>query len=606
MRASKSYTTWQNIKYIIIQSFQDSKSLFVYYGIYAILTAIQPFIVILFPKFIIDELTGRQRPLTLILILLAMFLLSAGSGFFIAYLRSLKTTQVIKITFRFARRITEKNLTTAFINTENPVYLNKMENANRALSDVNNGLQGLFHQFFSLFSNLLALSGYLAIIASLNPFVLLFLILTVSVTYFLSFQAKKFAHSKHDEISQHDRRSAYAYQIMYDFAYGKELRIYNLAGRIARLYRMAKAKRLQIEQAIKYRYFMIGIVETILLLIREGVIYIYLIYLYINGGITIGSFMLYLATIAGFSGWMQSVINNIVHLRAQNLYINDLRSFLAIENDQEKKQTLPLPPSPYSIEFRNISFKYPDSADYIYKNFSLLIPAKQRLAIVGPNGAGKTTLIKLLGRLYQPEQGEILLNGINIERFAQQQYYSLLSTVFQEIKILAFSAAENIALAESEGINRERVQHCLEKAGLDKKIASLKKGINTAMLKFLDREGVELSGGEKQKLALARALYKNGGIVVLDEPTAALDALAESNIYNQFNHYFKDKTAIYISHRLASTRFCDQIALIENGVLGEYGTHQELMAGNGKYREMFALQAQYYQEEGGVNDEKLG
>lgn len=182
----------------------------------------------------------------------------------------------------------------------------------------------------------------------------------------------------------------------------------------------------------------------------------------------------------------------------------------------------------------------------------------------------------------------------------------MLSTVFQEIKILAFSAAENIALAESEGINRERVQHCLEKAGLDKKIASLKKGINTGMLKFLDREGVELSGGEKQKLALARALYKNGGIVVLDEPTAALDALAESNIYNQFNHYFKDKTAIYISHRLASTRFCDQIALIENGVLAEYGTHQELMAGNGKYREMFALQAQYYQEEGGVNDEKLG
>lgn len=370
--------------------------------------------------------------------------------------------------------------------------------------------------------------------------------------------------------------------------------------------RMAKAKRLQIEQAIKYRYFMIGIVETILLLIREGVIYIYLIYLYINGGITIGSFMMYLATIAGFAGWMQSVINNIVHLRAQNLYINDLRSFLAIENDQEKKETLPLPPAPYSIEFRNISFKYPDSADYIYKNFSLLIPAKQRLAIVGPNGAGKTTLIKLLGRLYQPEQGEILLNGINIERFAQQQYYSLLSTVFQEIKILAFSAAENIALAESEGINRERVQHCLEKAGLDKKIASLKKGINTGMLKFLDREGVELSGGEKQKLALARALYKNGGIVILDEPTAALDALAESNIYNQFNHYFQDKTAIYISHRLASTRFCDQIALIENGVLAEYGTHQELMAGNGKYREMFALQAQYYQEESGVNDEKLG
>lgn len=604
-KSSQLYTIWQNIKYIISRSYDYSKLLFIYYGMFAILTAIQPFILIFFPKFIIDELIGFQRPLNLILMLTSMFLLSVITGFFIAYLQSLKTTQIIKITFQFSRKITEKNLTTDFINTENPDYLNKMENANRALSDVNNGLQGLLHNLFSLFSNSIAFIGYITIIASLNPFILLFLILAVICSYFLSLSAKKFEHSKNDEISSNDRRSAYAYQIMYDFAYGKELRIYNLASNIANMYKMAKEKRLKIHKDIKYRYFLIEIADTIFLLTREGLVYTYLIYLYLKGGITIGSFTMYFATIAGFTGWMKSIMNNIVHIRAQNLYINDLRKFLEIENEKETENTHPLPQTPYSIEFRNISFKYPNSENYVFKNFSIFIPTKQRLALVGHNGAGKTTFVKLLCRLYEPDAGEILINGINIQSFSKEQYHTLLSTVFQEIKILAFSVAENIALAENEMIDIEKVNDCLEKSDMSKKIASLKKGINTSMLKFLDAEGIEFSGGENQKIALARALYKNGEIIVLDEPTAALDALAEYNIYNQFDHYFEHKTAIYISHRLASTRFCDKIAFIENGELAEYGTHQELIERNGKYTEMFNVQAQYYKDVDGAKYENL-
>lgn len=227
---------------------------------------------------------------------------------------------------------------------------------------------------------------------------------------------------------------------------------------------------------------------------------------------------------------------------------------------------------------------------------SLRIPFGQKLAIVGNNGAGKTTFIKLICRLYDVEEGEILLNGININHFDKTEYYKLFSAVFQEVKTLAFSIGENVALTTKEKINYEKVDKVLNQAGVFDKVASLKNGVNTAMQKILDDEGIELSGGENQKVSIARALYKNGDIMLLDEPTAALDALAEYQIYISFNEMVQGKTAIYISHRLASTRFCDVIALIEQGVLVEYGSHEELLKLNGKYSDMFEIQAKYYRE----------
>ena len=218
----------------------------------------------------------------------------------------------------------------------------------------------------------------------------------------------------------------------------------------------------------------------------------------------------------------------------------------------------------------------------------------EKLAIVGVNGAGKTTFVKLLARLYDPQQGRILLNGVDIRRFDREEYWKLFSVVFQEIKIFAFSVAENVALGKA--LQEDRLQKALRQADIDKKINSLSHKTQTSLLKILDEEGIELSGGESQRLALARALYKDGPIVALDEPTAALDALAESAIYEGFNEMVQDKTAIYISHRLASTRFCDRIAFFENGRVVEYGTHDQLMALGQKYAEMFRLQAHYYQE----------
>ena len=291
-------------------------------------------------------------------------------------------------------------------------------------------------------------------------------------------------------------------------------------------------------------------------------------------------------------------MEDLAHLRLQLLYVNHFRTFLEIQDELPLEEPTPIPLlKPYTIEFKKVSFKYPNSERYIFKDLSFKIKAGERLAIVGINGAGKTTLVKLITRLYEPTDGEILLDGINVKNLDRAKYFDLFSVVFQDIKVLAFTVGENVAIQNRDVLDRARVMECLEQAGIKDKIASLKHGIETPMLKGLEEEGIELSGGQNQKLALARALYKNGDIVILDEPTSALDPLAEYEIYQNFDALIGDKTAIYISHRLSSTRFCDAIAFFENGEILEYGTHEELLAKKGRYAEMFNIQAQYYQLE---------
>jgi ATP-binding cassette subfamily C protein len=407
---------------------------------------------------------------------------------------------------------------------------------------------------------------------------------------------KKYEYKRADDISDMERHSGYLNGLMYNFSYGKDMRIYGLSDWIGSLFKNYKMNRYEIHRSIKLKYQKVGIIEIIFLIVREGLVYAYLIYQVMNSGLGIGSFTMYFAAIANFANAMKVIMDDIAHIRAQSLYVTDLRNFMNQRESTGKEHPTSIPEGPYEIEFRKVSFKYPGSDNYVYKNISFKIKAGQKLAIVGHNGAGKTTLIKLLCRMYEPESGEILINGINIQEFAKLEYYKLFTAVFQEIKTLAFSVAENISLTE-EKVNEEAILKCLEKTDMKDKVLSLKNGIHTSMQKILDDEGVEFSGGETQRIVLARALYKDAGIVILDEPTAALDALAERNIYEKFNEMVEGKTAIFISHRLASTSFCDIIALFEDGALVEYGTHEQLLEQNGKYADMFRVQAQYYKED---------
>ena len=240
-----------------------------------------------------------------------------------------------------------------------------------------------------------------------------------------------------------------------------------------------------------------------------------------------------------------------------------------------------------------MGFRYPGAEKYVFRHLNLTIHKGERLAVVGVNGAGKSTLVKLMTGLYDVTEGEIRINGIPIGEFDKKALYSMFSAVFQDVNILAFTLEENVA-CRREGIDHGRVEQALERAGLGETVKALPKGVEQMMLKVVEEDGALLSGGQNQKLAIARALYKDAPMVIMDEPTAALDPLAEAEIYENFDSLVKGRTALYISHRLASTRFCDHIAMFDHDGLREYGTHEELMARRGSYYEMFTVQGKYY------------
>lgn len=601
MRGNKKKgTLLSNLKYIMGYAWSQDKVLFAQCGVYTILASIAPFIGIFLPKFLIDELLGQRRIEIILMTLIGFFLLSSVVNYSIAWLRCAYSPRVTKIRTDYITMISDKIMKMDFKNTEDPEVLNKIKSVMNAVMSNNTGVEGVYHTLLGLFGRLTAFVGYISIVLFLSPWILLFLIINVLISYALTMRVKKYEYSQKEKAADKDRRTFYVFDTMYDFAYGKDIRIYDLKNILIDKFKKFRGERIDISNDVQEKQLKVKIVDVILLVIREFVVYGYLIYNVLFTGMSIGDFTMYFSTINGFGDWMKGILDDLANIKAQNMYLDDMREFLEIKSeDKEKTRDIPIDSS-YEIEFKNVSFKYPKTDKYIYKNLSLKIKKGQRLAIVGINGAGKTTFVKLLCRLYEPTSGEILINGINIQSFSKEEYYKILSVVFQDIKTFAFTVAENVSLENLEDVDREKVLHCIEKAGVGDKINSLQKGIDTSLLKILDGEGVELSGGENQKLALARALYKNGKIVILDEPTSALDAVAEYNIYKGFDELIGDKTAIYISHRLASTKFCDVIAFFENGEIVEYGTHEELLKKNGKYSDMFNIQAQYYKEESGA------
>lgn len=601
MRGNKKKgTLLSNLKYIMGYAWSQDKVLFAQCGVYTILASIAPFIGIFLPKFLIDELLGQRRIEIILMTLIGFFLLSSVVNYSIAWLRCAYSPRVTKIRTDYITMISDKIMKMDFKNTEDPEVLNKIKSVMNAVMSNNTGVEGVYHTLLGLFGRLTAFVGYISIVLFLSPWILLFLIINVLISYALTMRVKKYEYSQKEKAADKDRRTFYVFDTMYDFAYGKDIRIYDLKNILIDKFKKFRGERIDISKDVQGKQLKVKIVDVILLVIRECVVYGYLIYNVLFTGMGIGDFTMYFSTINGFGDWMKGILDDLANIKAQNMYLDDMREFLEIKSEnKEKTRDIPIDSS-YEIEFKNVSFKYPKTDKYIYKNLSLKIKKGQRLAIVGINGAGKTTFVKLLCRLYEPTSGEILINGVNIKDFSKEEYYKILSVVFQDIKTFAFTVAENVSLENLEDVDREKVLHCIEKAGVGDKINSLKKGIDTSLLKILDGEGIELSGGENQKLALARALYKNGKIVILDEPTSALDAIAEYNIYKGFDELIGDKTAIYISHRLASTKFCDVIAFFENGEIVEYGTHEELLKKNGKYSDMFNIQAQYYKEESGA------
>jgi ABC-type multidrug transport system fused ATPase/permease subunit len=331
--------------------------------------------------------------------------------------------------------------------------------------------------------------------------------------------------------------------------------------------------------------------------VRKILVYAVLFTAVLKKDMSAGDFTMFLTFSLAFANALFGLLQRFGDYKKASLETDDFRSFIDLKTEDDDKEYIPVPNTDsYEIEFVDVSYKYLKSDKEALSHLNLKIRPGEKLAVVGLNGAGKTTMIKLLLRLYDPSEGYITLNGTDIRKFKRADYYKLFAPVFQNVEIFAFLMSENIAMLRAGDLDTAKVRRCACEAGLEERLASLSKGIETPLTKIVEDDGVDLSGGEKQKLALAKALYKGAKIVVLDEPTSALDAIAEQSLYESFDDMIGDKSAVYISHRLASTGFCDRIAMFENGHLVEYGSHDELMRSGGKYAEMFNTQAQYYRE----------
>lgn len=481
---------------------------------------------------------------------------------------------------------------------ERPDVLDTHQRATEATGGNTNGVEGMMNLMVTLGRDLVTVLVTLSAVFVLD-WRLVFCLFALGILQYLHFQRtiKLDKREVWDKLAPLWRQENYMNRVTQDFDYAKDIRLFDMSDFLLRKQKQvfaAKEERNDYHHDLWHRNVT---VTRLLYMVGQGLIYAALFGAVLKKGMAIGDFTMYLALAVAFSESLLNFLHRFVDYRKASMEVDDFRSFMELDLE-EKEDMIPLPEAEeYTIEFHDVSYRYTEAEKDAVSHLNLTLHPGEKLAVVGLNGAGKTTMIKLLLRLYDPTEGCITLNGIDVRRFRREEYYRLFAPVFQDVQIFAFPVAENVSMRTPEDTDREKAEKAALEAGLGEKLRSLSKGIDTELLKVVDEEGVDLSGGERQKLALARALYKGAPVVVLDEPTSALDALAEQQLYERFDRMIGKRAAVYISHRLASTRFCDRVAMFRDGVLVEYGSHEELLEKGGEYAHMFEVQAQYYQEE---------
>lgn len=469
-----------------------------------------------------------------------------------------------------------------------------------AWGDAGGGNCALEFCWQDLSQGLLHLSGMLtygALIATLHPLIFPVLAATSVLTYFTTrWQPAYYEKNKH-RWEKDIRKRDYLQGLSEDFPAAKDIKLYGMEGWLERMMRDYQAGLRIWNARCRLRGFWASLLSALMSFYQNGAAYLILIGILLKGGMTVGEFVFYFGLTGSIASSLQGMIKDMAILRTRADKIAYYRDFYAYPYRFNHGAGCPLPTAPVSIELKDVWYRYDGAQDYTLKGINLTIRAGKSLALVGLNGAGKTTLIKLICGLYAPTKGEIRVGGTSIEKYNIEEYYSLISAVFQEIRIVAFTVFEFVAGVDlKRPMAREAAVSAMEAAGIYEKVKTLPAGMDTHLGKGIYDDGVDFSGGELQKLVLARAIYKDGPILILDEPTAALDPISENNLYQKYRSLTGGKTSVYISHRFASTRFCDRIVLLEDGGIAETGTHEELMKKNGRYAELFEIQSRYYRE----------
>lgn len=588
------------IKTMFLEALHNRPIVFLAYTIQFIVNLARQFQFIILPKFLINELVfiyngdsssdHLKKIFFLVALTLSIMFFSNILDGFATWIKNLSKEWFNEY---FQVKINQQSMSIDFECTEDSNVLDQMNKAKEGMDWYSGNVCGILDHFFTITSNIVFLLGVITVISISSPLVIIFQLISIAFFYIFNKKIKQVEMESFKNLAKSNRIFGYLFFELSDFSYGKDIRLY----KASKLFNHLSSKHLDNQYKIwtersvksKKQYYKMNFVN----LITNFLVYMYVAIKTLKNLITLGDFSMCISASTSFNSYCHNIVTSFQEIIQRSNYVNEYIKFMEYPVTLPKGSKTIALDKPHLIEFKHVSFKYPRSEKIILNDVNITIPYGQHLAIVGLNGAGKTTFIKLLCRLYDVTEGEILVDGINIKDYSDDEYRKLFAVLFQDFKLMAFSLKENIAFDHET--DDSKIDEVLKLAGLYDDAQKLPKKNDTSLYKSFDETGVELSGGQKQKTAIARALYKNAPVVILDEPTAALDPLAEAEIYEDFNKMVGGKTAIYISHRLSSCKFCHQIAVFSEGKIAEYGTHEELMQiQDGIYHQMFTTQAKPY------------
>lgn len=559
----------------------------------SILSSFQVFFNVLLPKFLIDELLGNQDINKIIIITSVIVLINILFIFINKSVDRYSKVKAIYIENKLLEKMSEKIMSIKFQYLEDPYYLDLKESAIFAWRN-QNSLKRVIHHTVETFKCIITISGLMAIMLTLDFLLVGIMILTVIITIILRFIFIKVQLNFVRRIIPVNRKFGYYSDLANDIRYTKDIKLYGMSDMIINTFTTYNS---QIIDEMNAFFKKQGVIEgtiSVINTLQTFVTYLYIGFKVFINQIGIGSFTMYVNGAANFATSFKSLFDNFLQIYQCLNHLEPFVEFMQLEDEEKIEARYVLDKPIEKIEFKNISFKYPKNDKVILDNISFSIKKGEKISIVGLNGAGKTTLVKLLCRLYQPDEGSIYVNDININEYDYLSYINAISVVFQDYKLFDFSIKDNIVTTNLE--DDAKLEAIIEEVGLKERINTLINGVNTNLNRNFDLDGVELSQGQGQKVAIARSLYKDSSLVILDEPTSALDPLSEADIYNNFNSMVKDKTAIYISHRMSSSVFCDKILVIEEGRIKDYDSHINLMKKtHSLYYKLFNSQAKNYQ-----------